>query len=134
MYDHLTQVCGEVVALDPKPTAAIINGDCAYLHGEIADYQTLLKPLATLRERGLPLHLTMGNHDNREHLWKTIADSESHVEPLPDRQVMVLEFPRAISSCWTRSMSPIKPRACSARSSFNGSPPLWTARSISPHW
>jgi predicted phosphodiesterase len=95
MYDHLTHVCGEVIALDPKPTAAIINGDCAYLHGEIADYQTLLKPLATLRERGFPIHLTMGNHDSRDHLWKTIADSESHVEPLPDKQVMVLEFPRA---------------------------------------
>jgi len=95
MYDHLTHVCGEVVGLDPKPIAAIINGDCAYLHGETADYQTLLKPLGTLREGGLPIHLAMGNHDNREHLWKTIADVEAHVGPLPDRQVMVLEFPRA---------------------------------------
>jgi len=95
MYDHLAHVIGEVVALDPKPACAIVNGDCAYLHGEVADYQTLLKPLGSMRERGLPLHLSMGNHDNRDHLWKTVAESESHVEPLPDRQVMILEFPRA---------------------------------------
>lgn len=95
MYDHLKAVIDQVAALDPKPAAAFINGDCAYHNGLIEDYQTLLPLLQPLRERGLPLHLEMGNHDDRDHLWKTIPDSEAHVEPIQQRQVMILEFPRA---------------------------------------
>jgi predicted phosphodiesterase len=95
MYDHFVQARGEVLTLDPKPAAMFINGDCAYHKGEVADYQTLVKVLQPLRQGGIPLHLSMGNHDIRENLWKTIADAESHVEPLPDKQVMLLEMPHA---------------------------------------
>jgi 3',5'-cyclic AMP phosphodiesterase CpdA len=95
MHDHLRQVCGEVLQLDPKPASVFINGDCAYHKGEIADYQTLLRLLQPMRDHGLPLHLGMGNHDYREHLWKTIPDVESHVGPMTERQVVVVETPRA---------------------------------------
>ena len=95
MFDHLQQAVAEVIKLDPKPAAAFINGDCAYHNGLVEDYQTLLPLLQPLRERGLPLHLEMGNHDNRDHLWSTIPHSEAHVEPVANRQVMILEFPRA---------------------------------------
>jgi 3',5'-cyclic AMP phosphodiesterase CpdA len=95
MYDHLRQVCGELLDLTTQPAAIFINGDCAYHTGETADYQTLLKLLHPLRQAGHTLHLGMGNHDDREHLWKTIPDSESHVDPLPQKQVSLLEYPRA---------------------------------------
>lgn len=95
MSDHLEQVVAEVAKLDPQPAAAFINGDCAYHLGLVGDYQTLLPLLQPLRDRGLPLHLEMGNHDNREHLWSTIPHSEAHVEPLEHRQVMIVEYPRA---------------------------------------
>lgn len=95
MYDHLQQVTGELLALDPAPPHAIINGDCAYHTGESEDYATLLKLLQPLREKGLTLHLAMGNHDNRERLWKAIPGAESHVTPMPVRQITLLELPRA---------------------------------------
>lgn len=95
MYDHLEHVVAEVAKLDPKPAAAFINGDCAYHLGMTADYQTLVSLLQPLRQRGFPLHLEMGNHDNRENLWKTIPNSEAHVEPLEQRQVMILKYPQA---------------------------------------
>jgi 3',5'-cyclic AMP phosphodiesterase CpdA len=95
MFDHLKQAVAEVVKLDPMPAAAFINGDCAYHTGQVEDYQTLLPLLLPLRDRGLPLHLEMGNHDDRDHLWSTIPHSEAHVEPLAHRQVMILEYPRA---------------------------------------
>lgn len=95
MFDHLKQAVAEVVKLDPRPAAAFINGDCAYHTGQVEDYQTLLPLLQPLRDRGLPLHLEMGNHDDRDHLWSTIPHSEAHVEPLAHRQVMILEYPRA---------------------------------------
>lgn len=95
MYDHLQQVIAEVAKLDPKPVAALINGDCAYHMGLSEDYRTLLTLLQPLRERGMPIHLEMGNHDDRDNLWKTIPNSEAHVEALEHRQVMILEYPRA---------------------------------------
>jgi len=95
MFDHLKQAVAEVVKLDPMPAAAFINGDCAYHTGQVEDYQTLLPLLLPLRDRGLPLHLEMGNHDDRDHLWSTIPHSEAYVEPLAHRQVMILEYPRA---------------------------------------
>ena len=95
MAEHLRRAVAEVQKLEPRPAAAYINGDCAYHNGMIGDYQTLVGLLKPLRERGMPLHLEMGNHDNREHLWGAIPGSEAHVEPLAQRQVMILEFPRA---------------------------------------
>jgi hypothetical protein len=95
MFDHLKQVVGEVLALSPKPASVLIDGDCAFKTGETADYQTLTKLLQPLREAGLPLHLEMGNHDNRQHMYDAVPDSQAHVQALPDRQIMVLEYPRA---------------------------------------
>ncbi|HEY2586295.1 MAG TPA: metallophosphoesterase [Tepidisphaeraceae bacterium] len=95
MAEHLKKAVAEIEKLDPKPAAAYINGDCAYHNGLSEDYQTLVKLLQPLSEGGLPIHLEMGNHDNREHLWSTIPHSEARVEPLANRQIMILEFPRA---------------------------------------
>ena len=95
MFDNLEKARAEVLALDAAPSAVFINGDCAYHNGEAADYQTLLGLLQPIRERGLPLHLSMGNHDNREHLWQNIPESEAHAGGLDDRQVMIVECQRA---------------------------------------
>jgi len=95
MYENLKHATDEILGLASKPAGVFINGDCAFLQGKVEDYQTLLTLLTPLRERGLTLHLSMGNHDNREHLWKTVPDSESHVGEMTERQVAMLEFPRA---------------------------------------
>jgi hypothetical protein len=95
MVEHFRKVRGEVLALDPAPAAVFINGDCAHTLGRAQDYRVLLDELDPIRRRGLPVHLTMGNHDNREQLWQTIPGVEEHVQPLSQRQIMVLETPRA---------------------------------------
>lgn len=95
MFDHLQRVRAEVLSLDPPPAAVVVNGDCAHLMGQGGDYQRFIESLQPFREHGLPIHLTMGNHDNRQRLWTTIPAAERHVDPLPDRQIMVLEYPRA---------------------------------------
>ena len=95
MYDHLKQACDEVLALSPAPATALINGDCAYHTGEKGDYATFLKLIRPLRRRGLALHLTMGNHDNRERLWAALPETKERAKDVPDRQIVVLETPRA---------------------------------------
>jgi 3',5'-cyclic AMP phosphodiesterase CpdA len=95
MFDHLQRTVAQVVRLEPKPVAALINGDCAHLHGRAEDYRVLIELLRPLRESGLPVHLSMGNHDNRENLWKTIPSSQSREGNLADRQIAIVEMPRA---------------------------------------
>ncbi len=46
----------------------IVNGDCALEFGRPGDYATFTKLLvAPVTQTGIPLHLTLGNHDRREH-------------------------------------------------------------------
>ena len=95
MFDHMKQACDELLGLDTRPAAVLLNGDCAYHKGLVEDYQTLVGLLRPVREAGLPLHLSMGNHDNRQNLWRTIPKVEEHVEAVRDRQVVVMDLPRA---------------------------------------
>ncbi|MCG8600370.1 MAG: metallophosphoesterase [Verrucomicrobiales bacterium] len=47
------------------PEFSLINGDCAYLKGLKPDYETLRPRIQPLLDAGIPVHLTMGNHDDR---------------------------------------------------------------------
>src|SRR5688572_29488297 len=69
MTSNLQQVVREVIALKKKPAAVFVNGDCAYLKGLPADYANFSKCVAPLGEAGVPLHVTMGNHDDRGPLF-----------------------------------------------------------------
>jgi Icc protein len=51
-----------------RPAGIFVNGDLAYLRGEPRDYAgfaTLIEPLRAIA----PVHLTLGNHDQRDHFW-----------------------------------------------------------------
>src|SRR5690606_31940145 len=73
MTAHLRQAVSEVIALKEKPAGVLVNGDCAYLQGLRDDYQNFASCVAPLTEAGLPLHLTMGNHDDRNMLYEVIS-------------------------------------------------------------
>jgi 3',5'-cyclic AMP phosphodiesterase CpdA len=95
MTDHLRQACAEILKLDQAPAMTLVNGDCAYNHGDPADYEYLLSIVRPLRQAGIPMHLAMGNHDKREHFWSVLPADPSRARDLPDRQVLVVETPRA---------------------------------------
>lgn len=95
MADHLKQACTEILRLDAMPALALVNGDCAYNHGDAADYESLLHLVHPLRDAGIPMHLAMGNHDQRENFWSVIPADQDRVKDVPDRQVLVVETPRA---------------------------------------
>src|SRR5215468_256672 len=69
MSDHFQRVTKEVLGLMKGPAGVIITGDCAYNTGESADYAVLRDLLEPLRANQLPIHLALGNHDNRERFW-----------------------------------------------------------------
>jgi 3',5'-cyclic AMP phosphodiesterase CpdA len=93
----LEQVGREILARDVRPAGAIIAGDCACLQGTPGDYAMLRTLLAPLRQAGMPIHLALGNHDQREHFLAAFPDAKpSPADGLPpNKLVSVLETPHA---------------------------------------
>ncbi len=95
MLDNLNRVIDEVLAEDPLPVGAIINGDCAYLKGLDADYATLRAPLGRLVEADIPVHMSMGNHDNRVPFYAAFENQKPASEAVAGKHVAVLEGEKA---------------------------------------
>ena len=50
----------------------LVNGDLARLVGNVDDYKRFASHTAPLRDRRIPMHLTLGNHDHRDHFLETV--------------------------------------------------------------
>ena len=92
MADHLARVAQEVSALPVRPAGIFVNGDCAYSSGEKEDYATFTGLLKPLRES--PIHLTLGNHDNREHFWSALDSDPAAKRPVADKQTLLITAPK----------------------------------------
>jgi 3',5'-cyclic-AMP phosphodiesterase len=95
MTDHFTQAARELLALPKLPAGAFITGDCAYNSGKLADYAHVAELLAPIRKGQVPVHIALGNHDNRERFWQALEEEKAAKRPLADRQVALVETPRA---------------------------------------
>jgi 3',5'-cyclic AMP phosphodiesterase CpdA len=65
MAANLEACVSEVLGQARKIAGVIVNGDCAHISGLQADYETLRPLLQPLTEAQIPVHLLMGNHDDR---------------------------------------------------------------------
>lgn len=95
MTANLQQVVQELLASKVKPAGVVINGDCAYLKGLPADYANLAQCLAPLSEAGFPLHMTMGNHDDRGPFYDALKAQKPARPLLDSKHVSILETPHA---------------------------------------
>jgi 3',5'-cyclic-AMP phosphodiesterase len=95
MYDNLQTVVGEVLAEQPAPAGVVIAGDLAFNDGTREDYATLLEAVQPLRERGLPVHLALGNHDHRQRFWQALGEAERKTSRLEQKHVLVVSTPLA---------------------------------------
>ena len=94
LAEHLRAACAGVTAAGEKPAAAFITGDLALKDGQPGDYVTLLDLLKPLREAGIPLHLGLGNHDNRDEFWKATDVKRDAPRPVATHHVTLVETPR----------------------------------------
>ncbi|MEZ6113008.1 MAG: metallophosphoesterase [Pirellulaceae bacterium] len=76
---HLRQVVAELLALPRRPAAVIVNGDLALKDGQPGDYRHLAELLKPLREARFNLHLTLGNHDDRDVFYEVLRDEKTEV-------------------------------------------------------
>ena len=99
MAEHLRRACADVLAGgDGKvlpPAAAFVTGDLALRDGQDGDYVTLLELLAPLRAAHIPLHLGLGNHDDRDSFWAAAGEKPDAPRPVEARHVAVVESPKA---------------------------------------
>ncbi len=92
MADCLAQTAMSVIALNPRPAHLIINGDCALSSGTEGEYLELLRLVEPIRAAGVTVHVTIGNHDTRENLWRRIPFLKKEQMGL---QAGVIELPHA---------------------------------------
>jgi Icc protein len=95
MTDHLTAVSSELLALPQRPAGVFVIGDCAYNSGQAGDYHQVVNLLDPIRAAQMPVHLTVGNHDDRQRFWDALPDEKSAQRPVADRQVALLRTERA---------------------------------------
>jgi 3',5'-cyclic-AMP phosphodiesterase len=91
MTDNLKIVCQEVLAWRDRPPPILISGDLAFDGGESADYGALTQLLGPMRQGGSEIHLTLGNHDNRERFWAVLSRFKTVPRELPDRQAAIIK-------------------------------------------
>jgi hypothetical protein len=92
---NLQQVSQQIVEQHVPVAAAMINGDCAYLSGEVGDYRVLVDGLAVLRKGGVPVHLTLGNHDHRARFWDALPADDGQGQHVESRHITVIPSPHA---------------------------------------
>ncbi|MDF1812871.1 MAG: metallophosphoesterase [Verrucomicrobiales bacterium] len=95
MAKNLERVVAEILAEPTHPDFAVINGDCAYLKGLPEDYKTLRPLITPLLDAGIPVHLTMGNHDDRGPFFDLFPEAKAEPAPLKDRHLAVIKSKHA---------------------------------------
>lgn len=93
MTTHLKTVSQELLALASRPAGVFIVGDCAFSKGEPGDYAALTGLLEPLRGGGLPVHLALGNHDQRANFWTALEAKQAAKRPVADKQVALIRSP-----------------------------------------
>ncbi|MBN2310856.1 MAG: metallophosphoesterase [Candidatus Hydrogenedentes bacterium] len=94
--EKLAEARAQILELESPPSGLIIAGDCAYLHGEAADYAVLGEDLAPLMGAGIPAYMSMGNHDNRERFWDAFPEARARsAHSGLDKHVHVVDAPNA---------------------------------------
>jgi 3',5'-cyclic AMP phosphodiesterase CpdA len=95
MAENFSRCITEALAWSAKPAGVIVSGDCAYLHGLREDYATFSTLVQPLRKASLPVHLLMGNHDDRTPFAEVLGQDIKKPSPLDHRQVALIETPLA---------------------------------------
>jgi len=91
MTEHFNTVARELVGLPQRPAGLFLVGDCALNTGEPGEYAQLTSLLEPLRADELPVHLTLGNHDQRENFRAVLEPRKGAKHPVTDKQVALIK-------------------------------------------
>lgn len=101
MADNLRAVVSEILAAEAPPRGVLFDGDLAVQQGRADDYRTVVALLEPLRKARLPIHLGLGNHDDRANfravlqgvvpLESQVVDKQAAAVDSADLRFMVLD-------------------------------------------
>lgn len=91
MAANLKQVVSEILAEKTAPEFVVVNGDCAYNTGLKEDYTTFRALIRPLLDAEIPIHLTMGNHDDRGPFYQLFPESVIGSKELENQHLAVVE-------------------------------------------
>jgi 3',5'-cyclic-AMP phosphodiesterase len=95
MAAHLSAVIGEIISAKLRPALGLVVGDLAQKTGQTGDYSVFMELLKPLREAGVPLHLTLGNHDHRDRFLALTPPSMTGGRINGTKLAEVIALPRA---------------------------------------
>lgn len=84
-----------LLAQPKRPAAVVINGDLALRDGQPDDYRHFAKLISPLQEAGVPLHLTMGNHDTRDVFHEVLVTARPQQGAVQSRHISVVKLAHA---------------------------------------
>ncbi|MDA8908607.1 MAG: metallophosphoesterase [Verrucomicrobiales bacterium] len=90
LSEHLERVVAEVLQESEHLSGVIIDGDVAFNDGQSGDYTQLKKLLQPLVDAGLPIHCTLGNHDDRVNFLAAYPEADG-TSALEGRHCSVVE-------------------------------------------
>ncbi len=84
------KVVDQILAMNPRPERALIFGDVALWNGHAADYAESQPMIQRLKDAGIDVYLTTGNHDHREPMFR-FHPRQKEITPVPGRLVSVVD-------------------------------------------
>jgi 3',5'-cyclic-AMP phosphodiesterase len=78
MTKNLRDAVLEILGQPETPRAVVVLGDLAHVDGQPGDYENFLSLIRPLREFGVPIHLAMGNHDDRANFLRVVNPDDEH--------------------------------------------------------
>src|SRR5262249_6471844 len=85
-------------------------------------------------EAQMPIHIALGNHDNREHFWGVLEAEKTAKRPLEDKQTLFIATPNANWFVLIRWRKRPPHPGFSAMNNWNGSPKCWVREAKKPPW
>lgn len=92
MASNLETCVKQALGAHRAAAGVFISGDCAFLDGKPGDYAAVAALLQPLRDAGLPVHLMMGNHDERGNFLASL-NQPGLPSPVEHRVVGLVESP-----------------------------------------
>ncbi len=92
---HLRKAVSELVSLEQKPACVLINGDLALRDGQPGDYRHLAKLIRPLQDAKIDMHLTLGNHDERDVFYSVMQEEQPETPPVKSKHISVVQTPHA---------------------------------------